>query len=143
MEKLLPILARKQHRFNSIQSGSTLKEALGKMNCENSCYLIVVDEDDNFLGLLTEHDIAGKAVLSKNTADKLRVEDLMNTHLPFASSDDTVEECMKLMCRHHVQQVPVFNDYRFIGIISADDLLQEVVTMRNEVFDDDREVAVF
>ena len=143
MEKISPILARKQHHFNSILSGCTLKDALSKMNCENSCYLIVVDDDDHFLGLLTEHEIAGKGMLNKKTADKISVDELMNTNLPVASANDTVEDCMKLMCQHHISQVPVFDEHTFKGIISVDDLLQEVMLMRNEVFDDDREVAIF
>jgi len=142
MEKISPILARKQYHFNSIQSGSTLKEALSKMNCENSCYLIVMD-DDNFLGLLTDHEIAGKAMLSKNPAEKITVNDLMKTNLPVASSDDTVEDCMKMMCQYHVQQIPVFDSFEFKGIICSDDLLNEVVTLRNEVFDDSSEEGVF
>jgi predicted transcriptional regulator len=142
MEKISPILARKQYHFNSIQSGSTLKEALSKMNCENSCYLIVMD-DDNFLGLLTDHEIAGKAMLSKNPAEKITVNDLMKTNLPVASPDDTVEGCMKLMCQYHVQQIPVFDRLEFRGIICSDDLLNEVVTMRSEIFDDNKEEAVF
>jgi predicted transcriptional regulator len=143
MEKLSPILARRQHHFNSILPGSTLKEALGKMNCENSCYLIVMDENDQFLGLLTEHEIAGKAMLSENTAEKILVRDVMKTNLPVVSPDDTVEECMKLMCQYHIQQIPVFDSYDFKGIICSDDLLNEVVTLRTEVFDDSREEAVF
>ena len=143
MEKISPILARKQHRFNSILSGCTLKDALSKMNCENSTYLIVVDNHDHFLGLLTEHEIAGKGILNKKTADKIRVDELMNTSLPVASPDDTVEDCMKLMCQHHINQLPVFDEINFKGIISVDDLLREVMLMRNEVFDDHKEAAIF
>ena len=143
MEKISPILARKQHHFNSIQSGCSLKQALHKMRCENTGYLIVVDEDDKFLGLLTEHEITGKALLQKISAEKIIVDDLMNTNLPVASSDDTVECCMKLMCQHHVQQIPVFDEHNFRGIISTDDLLREVVMMRSEIFDDSTEEAIF
>jgi signal-transduction protein with cAMP-binding, CBS, and nucleotidyltransferase domain len=143
MEKISPILARKQHHFNSILSGCSLKEALHKMKCENTGYLIVVDNDDRFLGLLTEHEITGKAMLQKRSVEKISVDELMNTNLPVASSDDTVEVCMKLMCQHHVQQIPVFEEHQFRGIISSDDLLREVVSMRNEVFDDYGEEAIF
>jgi CBS domain-containing protein len=143
METISPILARKQPHFNSVLSGCSLQDALNKMNCENCVYLIVVDEDENFLGLLTEHEITGNIMPGKKSAEKILVDELMNTNLPLASSDDTVERCMKLMCQHHIHQIPVFDDYEFKGIISADDLLQEVVVMRNEVFDDDREIAIY
>ena len=113
------------------------------MNSENTGYLIVVDNNDNFLGLLTEHEIAAKGMYSIKNADTIKVDELMNTKLPWANCDDTVEACMRLMCQHHVQQIPVFENFHFRGIISADDLLQEVMLMRTEVFDDDRETAIY
>lgn len=143
MEKISPILARKQAHFNSVLSGCTLRDALNKMHCENSDYLIVVDEDENFLGLLTEHEITNNILLIKKSTENIIVDELMKTNLPVASFDDTVECCLKLMCQHHIHQIPVFDEYSFRGIISTDDLLQEVVVMRTEVFDDDREVAVY
>ncbi len=143
MEKISPILARKQPHFNSVLSGCSLRDALNKMHCENSDYLIVVDEDENYLGLLTEHEITDNILLCKKTTENIIVDELMKTNLPVASSDDTVERCLKLMCQHHIHQIPVFDAYAFRGIISADDLLQEVVVMRTEVFDDDREVAIY
>jgi predicted transcriptional regulator len=143
METIAPILARKQPHFYYILSGCSLRDALNKMNCENSIYLTVVDEDENFLGLLTEHEITTNIMFGKKPAEKILVDELMNKNLPVASSDDTVERCIKLMCQHHIHQIPVFDDYEFKGIICADDLLQEVAVMRNEVFDDDREVAIY
>ena len=143
METIAPILARKQPHFNSILSGCTLRDALNKMNCENSVYLIVVNDNENFLGLLTEHDITTNIMLGRKPAEKIIVDDLMNKNLPVASSHDTVERCIKLMCQHHIHQIPVFDEYEFKGIICADDLLQEVAVMRNEVFDDEKEAAIY
>ena len=143
METIAPILARKQPHFYFILSGCTLRDALNKMNCENCVYLIVVDEDENFLGLLTEHDITTYILLGKRPAEKIIVDDVMNKNLPVASSEDTIERCIKLMCQYHINQIPVFDDYEFKGIICADDLLQEVVVMRNEVFDDYKEAAIY
>jgi predicted transcriptional regulator len=143
MEKITPILARKQHHFKSILSDCSLSDALNKMNCENTGYLIVVDNNENFLGLLTDHDIAGKAMQKKRSSDEILVSELMNTRLPVASSDDTVERCMKMMCQHHVQQIPVFDKYEFKGIISMDDLLEEAVMMRSEIFDEENEMVIY
>jgi predicted transcriptional regulator len=59
----------------------------------------------------------------------------MNSLLPTASTDDTVENCMQMMRQHKVRYVPVFEDFSFKGIISTEDILEEAVRNRAEIFD--------
>ncbi|HET9744167.1 MAG TPA: CBS domain-containing protein, partial [Chitinophagaceae bacterium] len=54
---------------------------------------------------------------------------------PAATTDDTVERCMQLMRQHHVRYLPVFEDYSFRGIVSTEDILEEAVNNRMEIFD--------
>ena len=135
MEKIKSILSRKQSRFHNVSSSSSVSDALQKMSCQNIDYLVVVDENENFAGLLSEHDIATKVMAFDKPLDKTTVADVMNNHLPYASSMDTVEECMQLMQRHQVRFVPVFDEFNFIGVISSEDILSEAVHNRLEIFD--------
>ena len=73
-----------------------VSDALNRMNYENIDFLIVMD-DEQFLGLLTEHDIASKAIMNFRPLNKILVTEMMNTQLPVISSEDTLERCMKLM----------------------------------------------
>ena len=65
MEKVTIILNRKESHFNYISPACSLDEALCRMNCEGTDHLVVIDEDGRFNGVITEHDIASKAVLEK------------------------------------------------------------------------------
>jgi CBS domain-containing protein len=141
MEKVTEILVRKQPHFKRIAPDCSIQDALSRMNSQGSDYLIVMDNDEKFLGLLTEHDIFKKSLYGKQPFGKTTVSDLMNTGLPLASTDDTVEQCMRVMKRHHVRYLPVFNNYDFIGVISADDILDEVITRGTRVFDKESETA--
>lgn len=134
MEKVTTILARKQPYFNTVSPMSSISDALNRMSCENSDCLIVMD-NGSFLGLLTEHEITSKAMNAGTSFYKRNVRDIMNTRLPVINSDDTVENCMKLMRQFNVRYVPVFEDYEFCGIVSSDDILQEVVYNRSQIFD--------
>ena len=135
MEKVFSILSRKYPQFNTISPDCLLTEALSKMTCENVDYLIVTDGNNNFLGLLSEHDIIGKITSSEKSIQSITVNEMMNTHLPVADISDSVEGCMKMMRQHDTRFIPVFQDYTFMGIVSSEDILQEAVYHRGEIFD--------
>ena len=134
MEKITSILAKKELHFHTISTGSSVDTALSRMCHENVDYLIVMEEG-KYVGLLTEHDITSKAVVRNKQLAKTKVGEVLNNRLPAATIDDTVERCMQLMRQHHVRYLPVFEDYSFRGIVSTDDILEEAVNNRMEIFD--------
>ena len=114
-----------------------IQNALCRMNARNTDYLIVMDDDGSFLGLLTEHDVAAKTIFANKELATTQVSEMMNTRLPVADAGDTVEYCMRLMRRYNVRYLPVFSNLTFVGIVSTDDILEEVVSHRSEVFDEE------
>ena len=136
MEKITEILARQQPHFRKISPTCSVIDAMCRMSSQNTDYMIVMDDNDNFLGLLTEHDVAIKTIFANQPLAKTQVREMMNTRLPVADVDNTVEECMKLMRRYHVRYLPVFENLNFLGIVSSDDILEEVASHRAGVFDE-------
>lgn len=137
MKKITSILAKKQPHFHTILPTASAGNALHQMCCENVDYLVVMDEDKRYIGLITEHDIASGAVMLNNELEKVKVADIVNNRLPAATTDDTVERCMQMMQQHHVRYLPVFENFLFKGIISSEDILEEAVSTRMEIFDSD------
>lgn len=135
MEKINQILSRQQPHFINIPPGSSIRDALCRMSTLNTEYLIVMDGKNKFLGLLTEKDIARKALFLNLPLAETKVEELMTTQWPFADVNNTVDECMNTMKAHHVKYIPVFENLEFVGVVSADDILQEAVMQRQEIFD--------
>jgi len=141
MEKVTIILERKQPHFKAVSPLCTVSNALSRMNCENTDYLIVMDEDENFLGIITEHEIASKSLSAKMPAWQTMVKQIMNTHLPVAFTEDTVDDCMRRMQQHHVKIMPVFEGHTFKGVVTSEDILHEAVWHRNEIFDREKEMV--
>lgn len=135
MENVTVLLAKKQSHFNKISPNCTLSDALCRMSCQNTDYLIVMDDDERYLGLLTEHDIATKAIFTNRSITLTKVNQMMNTRFPAADATDTVEDCMRLMKRFSVRYVPIFKNRNFLGVVSADDIIQEAVSHRSLIFD--------
>jgi CBS domain-containing protein len=135
MERITSILNRKQMHLHTVSPRSLVTDALQQMRSENVDYLVVVNEDERFLGLLTDHDVATKIIFGRKPLNKTLVHEIMNTRLPVVTTDDTVEKCMRTMRQHSVRFLPVFDGFDFKGIVSTDDIIHEVVENRMEIFD--------
>jgi CBS domain-containing protein len=135
MERITLILERKGANLHTVSDESLVTDALQQMRSENVDYLIVMSDNERFLGILTDHDIATKMVFGRKSLQKTTVREIMNTRLPIATTEDTVEKCMRTMRQHNVRFLPVFDGFDFKGIISSDDLMYEVVKNRMDVFD--------
>ena len=137
MEKVTTLLSRKEPHFKFVSPKCTLDQALSRMNCEGTDHLVVIDEEGKFLGVVTEHDIASKALLTDLPLSKTTVKKLVNRELPIASTDDTVEQCLQRMRQHNVRLMPIFENFHFIVIISGYDIFREGARSRTDIFDDD------
>lgn len=135
MEKISQLLSGQQPHFMTITPGASIRDALCRMSTFNTGYLIVMDGKNQFLGLLTEKDIARKALFLDRSLNDTAVYELMSTKWPFADINSTVDECMKTMKTHHVNYIPVFDNLEFVGVITGEDILQEAVKQREEIFD--------
>jgi CBS domain-containing protein len=135
MEKITSILHRKEAHFHTVSPDCFVTEALQQMHCENVDYLVVINADERFLGVLSYHDIATKALYGRKSLHKTVVREIMNTHLPVATTEDTVEKCMRTMRQHNVRFLPVFEGFDFRGVVSSDDIIHEVVANRMDIFD--------
>jgi signal-transduction protein with cAMP-binding, CBS, and nucleotidyltransferase domain len=141
MEKITSILAKKEPHFHTVSPTSSVDKALSQMCCENVEYLIVMDDDERYIGLITEHDITTKVLFVNKNSNNTSVGAVVNKRLPAATTEDTVENCMQMMRQHRVRYLPVFENFSFKGIVSTDDILEEAVKNRTEIFDTEIRMA--
>lgn len=131
MKKVAHIIERKGSNVISIKPGTTVIEAL-KMMAEKNIGSIVIKEDDNYLGLLTERDYARKVILFGKSSSETPVEEIMSVDLPDISSESTIEECMFIMSENNLRYLPVFDNNKLNGIISINDIIKEIILAQKE-----------
>jgi predicted transcriptional regulator len=136
MEKVADVLERKYPQFNNITPDCLVSDALYQMSCENVDYLIV-QQDDIFHGVITDHDIASKVLFASKPLNKIRVKDFMNRTLPVATSNNSLDYCLQLAERYNARHIAIFDNFTFKGVVSSQDLMQHAFHNRNE----QREVA--
>jgi len=99
-------------------------EALAKMRRRYLNSLIVNKTKDNLeYGIITSTDICDKIVAQGQDPSTMKIRDIMSTPIIGISPDETIFECAKLMSKHHIHHLPVVDENKVIGMISATDFL--------------------
>jgi len=101
---------------------ATIKEAAQIMS-QMRIGCLVVMENDKVVGIVTESDIIGKVVANKKDPEKVTVEDVMTRNIIFTTPDETLDDAAEKMVENKIKRLPVLDDKKLVGIITATDLI--------------------
>lgn len=81
-----------------------------------------VSENDRLVGVLTDRDIAIRAI-GKDLGPQTPVRDVMSNEVRYCYEDQDVEDALSTMADLQLRRLPVLNrDKRLVGIVSITDL---------------------
>lgn len=99
----------------------TIREA-AQMMAELDAGALPVQQDDRLVGMITDRDIAVRAVAQGKSPDT-PVRDVMSRELLYCFEDQEVKDISRNMGEVKVRRLPVVNrDKRLVGIVSLGDL---------------------
>ena len=83
---------------------------------------VIVEEQNELVGLLTDRDIAIRAVADNRSAQDTEVQEIASKDLQTLRPDDDVDAAVELMRKTAVRRAPVVEEGRVVGILSLGDL---------------------
>lgn len=99
----------------------TLREAAQCM-ADLDAGVLPVGENDRLVGMITDRDIAIRAVAQGKGADT-KVSEAMTSEVKYCYEDDEVDEIARNMGEQQVRRLPVLNrEKRLVGIITLGDI---------------------
>jgi CBS domain-containing protein len=105
-----------------IAPDTTLTEA-AKLMGELDVGALPVCHDDRLAGMVTDRDIAVRAVAQGRDPGKTTVRETMTEGIVFIYEDNDVEEAARLFEAKRIRRLPVLNrEKRLVGIVSLGDL---------------------
>jgi CBS domain-containing protein len=113
----------------SISPEASVLDALQMMSEHNSGALLVMQEQE-VQGILSERDCVRKVDLAGRTAAETRVSEIMTSKVVYVEAGQEVEECMALMIDKNIRHLPVFDGKQLVGLISVRDVLREMVDVQ-------------
>jgi CBS domain-containing protein len=87
--------------------------------------LVVVNDDDSPVGIITEHDIFHLAFRFRGDMMDMKVGDNMTSRLILGAPEDDIEHLARLMIDNHIRHIPIMDeDNRLGGIVSIGDIVK-------------------
>ncbi|HEU5296733.1 MAG TPA: CBS domain-containing protein [Burkholderiaceae bacterium] len=115
------------HDVSTVRPDETLQQAALKM-AELDAGVLPVGADDRLVGMITDRDIAVRAV-AKGNGPETKVRDAMSEDVKYCFEDEDLDAVQKNMGYIRVRRLPVVNrQKRLVGIVSLGDI---VSTTRN------------
>src|SRR5215831_7788423 len=134
MVSVKEILRKKKKANNTIKSTALVIDALKMLTNVDLSYLVVMD-GDQFKGIFCERDYCRNVVLKDRSSKTSIVSEVMTTDLPKVRVSDTAEHCMDAMNESRTRYLLAYDDSSFAGVITIHDLLRQVLSNREYVFD--------
>lgn len=121
------LLEGKGREIWSIAPDNSVFEALEMMAEKNVSGLLIL-ENENLVGIFTERDYARKLILKGKFSKDTKVSDLMTKNILYVTTQNTIEDCMKLMTSKRIRHLPVLNNSRLMGIVTIGDLVKQIIS---------------
>lgn len=140
MRTVEDILASKPRPFNFIEPDALVFDALQLMNSVNLSYLIVM-HGNTFHGIFSERDYSRNVILKGLHSNQTPVKMVMSIALPMIGLYDSVDRCMEMINTHKTRYLLVFDSGNFLGVVTINDLLREVMSHK-DLYDQNQNVNV-
>ena len=96
---------------------------------------VVITSEGKPVGIIVDHDIAAKVILTDRSPDEVKAKEIMSSPLITVEAGASVEEASGLLARKGIRRVPVIQDGAFVGIVSIRNILTgEPVHVRKYLF---------
>jgi CBS domain-containing protein len=122
--RISQILRTKRSDVVVISPDATIRSAIAVMTRERVGALVVVDEDQHLLGVVSERDIIQNLDFEGADLMGALVRKVMRTDGPVATLEDTVRSVMEVMTATRARHVPVVEHGHAIGIVSIGDVVK-------------------
>lgn len=108
-----------------VSPNDTVQEA-ARMMAQIDAGILPVAENDRLVGMITDRDIAIRAVAAGKDPSQCRVRDAMTTEVRYCFEDEPISEVADNMAELQVRRLPVVSrEKRLVGIVSLCDIARE------------------
>jgi CBS domain-containing protein len=122
------ILKNKGTEVWTIYEYDTVYKSLEVMAEKDVGALVVIDSVGRTVGIFSERDYARKVILKGKSSLTTSVNELMITDLHRVKTEDSIEDCMRLMTEKKTRYLAVVDDEKLVGLVSIGDVVNQLLS---------------
>lgn len=124
------LLDKKGYKIHAIAPEIMVIDAI-KLMSEMGVGALLVLEDGNLVGIISERDYTRKVILQNRSSLNTPVRDIMTSKVLYMTLEQTVEECMVLMSKHSIRHIPIMDNDKPIGVLSSKDVMNHIISEKD------------
>lgn len=118
------ILMTKNPKIYAVHPHDQIRQAAQLLAEYNIGLLVVLDDQQQMVGVVSERDIVREAVRSDGPLFDKEVHTIMTTEIIVATPDDELEYLSNAMIQRNFRHLPVVDGDTVIGVLSIKDVLK-------------------
>lgn len=129
MTTVKKIIDQKSKAIFSVRSTDPVENVLKIMRDFRVRAVLVID-DSELKGIVSQGDCAIKVLLPHNNASEVAVSTIMTPNPLTVKLSNTVDECMAIMVHKHIRHLPVLEANKVVGVISVGDMVKNIIELQ-------------
>jgi CBS domain-containing protein len=129
MTTVKKIIDQKSKTIFSVRSTDPVENVLKIMRDFRVRAVLVID-DSELKGIVSQGDCAIKVLLPHNNASEVAVSTIMTPNPLTVKLSNTVDECMAIMVHKHIRHLPVLEANKVVGVISVGDMVKNIIELQ-------------
>ena len=130
--RIIPDVVNNQ-TIHSLKASNTARDAAREMLDKDVSAVVVVDENEKLVGIVTERDMTRRVVAEGHDASTVALSEIMTEGPETLSPDDLAQEALGRMLRRGFRHLPVVEDGRAVGMVSMRNLQQAIATYSSKL----------
>lgn len=108
------------------RADTPVAEIADRMDLRGVGCIVIVDEDRQPLGIVTDRDLLRRVVAPGRDVEKTVAGDVMTTGVETAAVDEPLERLLERMRERKVRRMPIVEEGNVVGLVALDDLVSEL-----------------
>jgi trk system potassium uptake protein TrkH len=122
------VLSYVHHQLVILREDTDVAAAVKLMHDKKAETIIVKNEKDEYVGIVTDSDILDKIVMRGEDSDQVPLKTIMSSPMLTISAKANVRQALELMRLNTVKRIPVTDNVHILGIVTQEGLANAIRT---------------
>ena len=133
MIKVRDLLKKKPQKVVFSVASTDSVQTILEMMLANTIRSVVVLDQDQLIGIVSERDCALKVLFRNRKASETTAGDIMTRDVFTVTGEETIDACMLKMTSKNIRHLPVSDNGKVVGMVSVGDVVKEVICHQTEL----------